>query len=292
MDIKSETTSKGKTRYVVTLDNGEEFACYENGSSVVIRQSQEYYCSIKSTDFKRIFENVNLLACNGGDYHGYLKRFHKKGKQSIKSEDGLFSFGYSMGKDGRAYVYAHKYAENRQRTIYSDIGSEEDAKKCIEETCREYNETGKFKVYRTNNGGDAFPEEYSSETVTPHVEEAQISEKLEEYFINRVTDLEAQVKLKDELLALKDIEIENLKASYIDDIANEIGKRLKCPICGDKRIVMTSRKGEPFLGCCSGEMHRTDDYDDLAILLHDLGFLESWETYHGLTSDGKIPVRS
>lgn len=294
-EIKENVTRNGVVKYAIILDNGEQFNAYENGVSASVRQGADYICSVKLDEVYDTFEKVNFLANNGGDYHSFLRNINKRrGEQSIKSDDGCFSFGYSIKQEGSFYVYAHKYVDGRQRSV-NNVGSEDEAKRCIEETCREYNETGRFRVFRTHRGGVPFPEEYCNVPVVNvpvDVPAGGISQNLEDYFINEINELKDTVMKQDEMLTLKDIEIENLKDNSTKKIAAEINKRLVCPICGDKRIVMTSRKGEFFLGCCSGEMHRTDDYDELAILLQEMGFLESWENYHGLTRDGKISVGS
>lgn len=297
-EIKTETTRTGKKRYSIQLDNGECFTGYPNTNAVVIRQGQDYFCSIPTDDFEKTFENVNLLANNNGDYYSYLKKFHKRGHQSVKSNDGLFSFGYSIGKDGRHYVYAYNYVENRQRTIYSDIGDEDKAKQCIMDTCKEYDETGRFKVFRNNTSGVPFKEEYYGRDnigeleVPIHVK--GVSVELESYFIEEIKELKENNKVLSEALILKDIEIENLKDkdnSSDLSVMKAIYDRLQCPICGEKRIIMTANDDRLFLGCCSGKHHKTHNYDKIAQLFYELGCLETWNEYHGLTEDDKLLVR-
>lgn len=296
-EIKSETTRYGKTRYDISLDNGECFTGYQNTTSVVVKQGQVYFCSIPTDDLEKIFENVNLLANNNGDYHSYLRGFYQRGTQSVKSRDGKFNFGYSVGKDGRHYVYAYSYVEDRQRTIYSNIGDVDKAKQCIKDTCREYDETGKFKVYRNNICGVPFKEEYLNKSgigdieVPVHVK--GVSVELESFFISEIKDLKSKNEKLVEALSLKNIEIENLKDRVNKKLpVKSLYDRLKCPDCGEKRIIMTANDGRLFLGCCSGEHHKTYRFDELAQALYELGCLETWNEYHGLTEDAKILVRS
>lgn len=289
MEIKKNQKSNGKLVYDVSLDSGRNFRGYctpEKNNSVAVHTNSSYFCTLQLDGFDDIMGVANIIETHGGDPLGYLISLApRRGERSLKSDDGKYFFGFTIHKNGVYELYVKNVFLDKQHALYPKglVKSDDEAMDIIEREVDRYNNTGRFQTIRKqkfNKGQLPFDEEDVSflnskpQDIVFSDKEQELQELLtqkeDELHLWRVENAELKKEIHELNTTNKELEL------ILDNYRNEYKWKevVSCPDCGKERYRMYStEKGKFFLGCSSGEHHRTRSYDKLAHLCYEEGFI-------------------